>query len=60
MICGKKMPEYTLDELENFDFTEVQQAMMFGNTIKEMREMNPNGTVKTWIKLEEQFELKKS
>lgn len=52
------MPEYTLDQLEEFGFTEVQQAMMFGNTIKEMKDVNPNGTVKTWIKLESQFTKK--
>lgn len=53
------MPEYTLDQLEEFGFTEVQQAMMFGNTIKEMREMNFKGTVKTWIDLETQFSRNK-
>ena len=53
-----RMPEYTLNELEEFGFTEVQQAMMFGNTIKEMRKINPNGTLSTWIKLEDQFSKK--
>jgi len=52
------MPEYTLNELEEFGFTEFQQVMMFGNTIKEMREMNSKGTISTWIKLEDQFSKK--
>lgn len=54
------MTEYTLDDLEKFNFTEFQQMMMFGNTINEMRKLKPNGTIQTWIRLEDQFELKKS
>lgn len=45
------MSEYTLDELEKFEIPELQQAMLFGNTIKEMKLKDPSRKVSTWLDL---------
>lgn len=42
------MPEYTLDELMKFELTESQQVLLFGNTIKEMKLLKPDGKISTW------------
>ncbi len=45
--------EYTLDELEKAVPDEYKQLMLFGNTVKEMRKLDPDGTLETWCNLEE-------
>ena len=46
------MPEYSLDEIEKFKLSEVQQIMLFGNTLKEMRQLNPVGKISTWLDIQ--------
>lgn len=52
------MPEYTLDEIDAMNFTELQQMAAFGHPIKVIRlraelhnEYNPK--ISTWMSLEE-------
>ena len=47
------MPEYTLDELESKIPNEKMQVLLFGNTVKEMRELNPTGKLSTWCDLDD-------
>lgn len=46
------MPEYTLDEIEKFKLNESQQILLFGNTIKEMRQLKPDGKIATWCDIQ--------
>jgi len=45
------MPEYSLEELEKFEIPELHQALLFGNTIKEMKSIDPNRKISTWLDL---------
>lgn len=47
------MPEYTLNELEKFVPEENLQKLLFGNTVKEMRDINPNRKLSTWYDLKD-------
>ena len=47
------MPEYTLDELMKFVPNEKLQILLFGNTVKEMRKLNPIGKLSTWCDLDD-------
>ena len=44
--------EYTLDEIEKYGFSELQQVFLLGCTLREMRKKKPNGKVTTWMSLE--------
>jgi len=46
------MPEYTLKQLEKYNYPRVTQILLWGDTIENMKNINPKGTVKTWVNLD--------
>jgi hypothetical protein len=47
------MPKYTLDELEKKIPNEKLQLLLFGITVKEMRQLDPTKKFSTWCDLDD-------